>query len=324
MDTNPDVSVIMPVHNGQKYLKESISSVLDQDYENFELICIDDGSTDQSRDIIKSFNDKRIAYHYQRHCGSPSAARNAGIKRSMGTHLAFIDQDDLYEPYSLSERFEVFKENPKVVFVYSDCHVVDSEGRFSELSFTEMLNTSPRYGYCFKDLFIKNFIPIQGVMIKSELFRSVGCFCEELLGTDDYHMWLRISHDNYINYLDKCLASWRNHPYSLSKRIIKMDENIAACLESITKIFPDCEKLIGEDHLRKRMYQVCYDAAYGNLQSENWSVSRKWLKKCLKWQSSFHVFMKYFEASSLEYLQSMGLVWITEQYGKWRWSEGDA
>lgn len=113
----PLVSIILPVYNGQKYLSESIESVLNQTYKNFELIIIDDGSTDRSAEIIKSYESNKIHYIFSVNGGTASA-RNLGIRSANGSMLAFLDQDDLWIYSKLQKQVQELSNSigPKVVF----------------------------------------------------------------------------------------------------------------------------------------------------------------------------------------------------------------
>ena len=110
------ISVIMPVYNSRKYLKYAIDSVLNQTYKNWELLIINDGSTDNSENIILSYNDDRIKYYFQKNLGV-SAARNLAIKYMRGTHFCFLDSDDIFPPDSLQSRINIFHQNPDISFV---------------------------------------------------------------------------------------------------------------------------------------------------------------------------------------------------------------
>ena len=314
-----DVSIIMPVYNGEKFLRETISSVLGQTYRAFELLCIDDGSTDRSEEIIKSFEDTRIKYIYQPNSGSPSSGRNVGIGVSEGKYVAFIDQDDLYEPNSLNEKVSYFERRPETSFVYSNCRIIDEKTNIIANKLVEYTNKVPLSGHCFRELFMGIFIPIQGVMIRKDVFSRLGDFHEDLIGTDDYHMWLRICYYYPIRYIDKCLASWRCHPFNLSKDSKRMDENFAKCLESIIRIFPDCSRIIGRKRFRSRMHQVCFDAAYAKLGTADWRSARNWLGKSLLWGKKSKTLLQFLEALGLESLNDAGFENLISKYRKLRW-----
>lgn len=112
----PRVSAVIPVYNGEAYLREAMESVLAQDYRDLELIVIDDGSTDGSADIARSFGD-RVRYHYQPNAGL-SAAQNAGVAQARGAYIAYLDCDDLWVPHKTSRQVAVLDRDPQVDLVF--------------------------------------------------------------------------------------------------------------------------------------------------------------------------------------------------------------
>ncbi|WP_425390374.1 glycosyltransferase family 2 protein [Ekhidna sp.] len=119
------VSIIMPVYNGERYLSEAIRSVLDQTYTKWELLIINDGSDDRSKEVIMSFDDQRIKYFEQENKGV-SAARNVGLNYMQGEYLCFLDADDVFPPESLSVRMALFGNDPKLRYVDGGIIFTDS------------------------------------------------------------------------------------------------------------------------------------------------------------------------------------------------------
>ena len=118
------VSVILPVYNGEKYIKEAIDSVLTQTFDKFELIIINDGSTDSTKDIVLGYKDTRIKYFYQTNKGE-AASRNEGIRNSKFDLVTFIDADDIYEPNKLMKQYKILNENLDIDVVCIAGTVVD-------------------------------------------------------------------------------------------------------------------------------------------------------------------------------------------------------
>ncbi len=112
------ISVVLAVYNGEKYLHEAIASVISQSYGNLELIIVDDGSTDTSKDIIQAFNDERIRYFYQANQGQPRALNN-GISNAKGKYLTFIDADDLWDRDRLSVQYSYLQDHPDIDLLFS-------------------------------------------------------------------------------------------------------------------------------------------------------------------------------------------------------------
>ena len=107
--SNPLVTVLMPVYNGERYLTEAIESVLNQTFTDFEILVMDDGSTDNTKEVIKEFNDERIIYHYDSNSGGPARPRNKGISFAKGGVIAFLDSDDYWHPEKLQKQIEQTK-----------------------------------------------------------------------------------------------------------------------------------------------------------------------------------------------------------------------
>ena len=117
MKVGPLISIIMPAFNEEQFIQESINSVLNQTYDNWELLVIDDGSTDKTNHIVSNINHARISLHaMDKNCGV-STARNIGLERSHGHYITFLDADDILPPQSLKSRLDVFRSNPKASFV---------------------------------------------------------------------------------------------------------------------------------------------------------------------------------------------------------------
>src|SRR5437867_2556724 len=131
----PCVSVVIPVYNGERYLADAIQSVLDQTYENFEVIVVDDGSTDESAAVAKRFGEA-IRYVHQAN-GGVSKARNTGIAEARGVYLAFLDQDDLWLPDKLSVQVAYLDSHPEVGAVYCQCEVKGKGWLRSSLYYAE-------------------------------------------------------------------------------------------------------------------------------------------------------------------------------------------
>lgn len=189
------ISIITPVYNVEKFLNETIQSVLSQTYSNWELLLIDDGSTDNSAMICKQhvLKDNRIKYIYKTNSGQ-AAARNLGIRRAVGMYITFLDSDDLYVKDKLEQHFVDFKENPADFYYGAGYKLFENRtenkieaydwyyGEFSGLKF-------------FKILYHSSAVNINSVCLKKELFEKVGYFDEskELRGTEDWDMWMRIA-----------------------------------------------------------------------------------------------------------------------------------
>ncbi len=222
------VSIIMPVYNAEKYLALAINSVIDQSYKDWELIIVDDGSTDSSAEIIHKFlqEDIRIVYLFQKN-KKQAAARNTGIKHSKGQFVAFLDADDLWAPEKLQAQVEAIQNN-EVDLCFSGGVIVDEVGRFQNTYPTIFGEFSGEEIY--KRMYEFNPIPIMSVLVKKYVIDTVGFQDEssQIVGCEDFDYWLRISVINATFLgLDKNLFSYRTNPEGTSRGILQM--KIAEC-----------------------------------------------------------------------------------------------
>jgi glycosyltransferase involved in cell wall biosynthesis len=220
----PLVSVIIPCYNGEKFIAEAIESVINQTYENWELIIVDDGSTDNSKEIVKKYlSCKRIQYiKHEENQGIPFA-RNTGIKASKGQYIALLDQDDLWISDKLKIQIDIFNkdEDKKIGLIFSD-FLSMSDGiithgswpsrrvpkNIDSLSITEVARV----------LFVYNFIPTVTVLIRKHCFDNLGLLDDNFLGgTDDYEFFIRLTNNYQLKYVDYPLAIRRFHDNNFSK-----------------------------------------------------------------------------------------------------------
>ncbi|MCD6154734.1 MAG: glycosyltransferase [Candidatus Verstraetearchaeota archaeon] len=217
---NPKVSVIIPCYNGEKFIGEAIESVLNQTYQNFEIIIVDDGSTDGSKSVIKTFlKDPRIKLiEHERNKGIP-AARNTAIKASKGEFIAFLDQDDLWYPEKLEKSLDAFErggENLGVVF--SDVDIEEKDGSVTRRTCRKYDPAKlGREGFI-RALFWGNFIPTSSAIVRKTCFAQMGLLDEQLYGSDDRDFWLRIAGTFEFHHIPEALAKLRRHGANASLR----------------------------------------------------------------------------------------------------------
>jgi len=207
----PEVSVIIPTHNRAWVLKEAIDSVLAQDFKDFELIVIDDGSTDDTRQILDSYARDLIVLRQSNR--GVSAARNVGIEAAAGHLIAFLDSDDLWLPQKLSAQVNFFNSNPDAVINQTEeiwirngvrVNPKDRHHKFSGMIFERSL------ALC--------LVSPSAVMIKRALFDQIGRFDEDLPACEDYDLWLRISCRYPVHLIETPLIIKRGgHADQLSK-----------------------------------------------------------------------------------------------------------
>lgn len=213
------VSVIMPAYNAEKYIAESIRSVLAQTYSGWELIVVDDGSSDGTGGVAREFvaRDSRIKYIFQEN-GRLGKARNTGLKNARGELIAFLDSDDLWIETKLEAQMRAMGENDADV-VFSDCYIFHNENTADER--TRFGSFSGKFsGREILDLLMyQNRIPVLTVLLKRASLDRVGGFEEgkPYHGLEDYDLWLKLARAGFVFYgISDALARYRKHAAAMS------------------------------------------------------------------------------------------------------------
>jgi len=213
---NKLISVIIPTYNRAGIIVDAINTVLNQTYQHFEIIIIDDGSNDNTNEVIKNINDSRIRYVYQENSGRPSLARNSGIKIAKGEYIAFLDSDDLWHPQMLEKHINVMNENNDVGFStnWSSYRTFEGEELFKKNSYAKNKNEYIRYILLTPD---KAYAGTGTILVKKECFDKVGLFDEDLTYCEDWDMFCRIAMIYEFYNIEEVLTYVRVHDASLSK-----------------------------------------------------------------------------------------------------------
>ncbi len=224
----PKVSVIIPTYNRLPMLKEAVNSVLAQQFEDMELIVVDDGSTDGTAEEMKRYGG-RVKLIQQSQNRGVSAARNKGILHARGKYIAFLDSDDLWVKGKLKVQVSFLDENPHYPICYTDEVWIRRGKRVNP-----MLKHSKYSGWIFEKCLPLCIISPSSVMMKRTLFSRVGLFDEALPVCEDYDFWLRISARFPIFFINRKLIIKRGgHPDQLSQRSWGNDRCRVIALEKL-------------------------------------------------------------------------------------------
>lgn len=213
----PLVSVIIPTYNRCKELRVALDSVISQTYQNIEIIVVDDGSTDNTREVVSSYTD--VKYLVQNNNG-PSAARNTGIKNSHGELIAFLDSDDAWLPHKLEKQVRCFVERPELGIVGTGCFNCDENLANPTARSNLKLAKSDR-----EQILIWNYWPTPSLCIRRICFDTVGFFDEEMKFAEDWDMWIRIAQSFQSFTIKEPLILIRKHQQSLSGSAANRDYN---------------------------------------------------------------------------------------------------
>jgi len=222
--SSPTVSVVIPVYNGARYLAQAIQSVLDQTYKNFELIIVDDGSTDHTREVVCSFIEKEqlpIRYIFQNN-GGEALARNTGIAAAKGDYLAFIDADDMWMPNKLEQEVSLLEESKGIGLVFTSYRACIGEKVTDEVVSVDRQKLDGNL-LSFEELLKRSFIAPSAIVVRKEIMQQVGPFDSSFKMCTDYDMWLRISQITNIAYIDEPLMIYRIHPWQISTKDKKLN-----------------------------------------------------------------------------------------------------
>ncbi len=202
-ENNPTVSVVIPTYNREQLIARSVKSVLSQTYQNFEIIIVDDASTDNTKKVVNSLNDGRIKYVRHDKNKGEAAARNTGIKLARGEYIASHDSDDEWLPEKLEKQIKAFEDcSPEVGVVYTGFWK-EENGKKTYIPFSWV---NQKNGDIHEELLKGNFIGSPVAVIKKECFTGTGLFDERLRNLVDWEMWIRISKRYHFICIDEPLV----------------------------------------------------------------------------------------------------------------------
>jgi glycosyltransferase involved in cell wall biosynthesis len=223
------IAVIIPCYNAQKTIQTTLESVLQQTFGQFKIYVVNDGSTDDTSIVLSKFQEKyseKIDIITQRNQGQ-ARARNRGIQESSEEYIAFIDSDDLWHPEKLEKQFSFLKANNNIGMCYTQGLEIDEqENKIGTIP------VNPLYkGDCFQRLILSNNIVASSVMVRRSVLDRVGMFDTSLGACENWDLWLRISKEFLIDFLDVPLTYYRIHQNNMSQNSDKMYRNRKKVLE---------------------------------------------------------------------------------------------
>jgi len=241
----PKVTVMIPTYNYARFLGEAIQSVLDQTFQDFEIIVVDDGSTDNAKEVVEKFKDTRIRYIYQDHRGA-SAAQNVALHAARGEYITGIGADDIYLPQNLEIKVNLLDSRPEIDLVCSDVYGFDDKtgpivgslwhGPTAQYSgfdpvkaVSQPLKELLRYGCVFL---------VQASLIRSKVFDVVGYFDESLSASEDWDLVIRIVQRFRLEIIDLPLLKLRRHDANLSIDPVKSYLGAVAITDKLIRTIP--------------------------------------------------------------------------------------
>ena len=215
----PKISVIMPVYNGQQYIENTINSLIAQTCQDWELIVIDDGSTDATPQILGKFDDRRIFIVQQKNAGEASA-RNVGLDHATGRYISFLDADDLYLPTALEDLSSFLDLHPQYDVVYSDGEIFD--GQDNSLMTLSEIRSGIYNGNVLEKLVVSSSVvtvPVCTMTRRSTVLKHSIRFDPKLVIGPDWDFWIQLAVHGEFGYLNKLTCKYRIHNTNITRRV---------------------------------------------------------------------------------------------------------
>ena len=270
MAISPEISVIIPTHNRAWALARAVSSVLNQTFEDFELLVVDDGSTDQTQELLESFDDSRLRVIKEPSNGGVSRARNRGIGLARGEWIAFLDSDDEWLPHKLQAQREYLQGRPELRVVHGE-----------EIWIRRGVRVNPHKkhaksgGWIFAKCLPLCAISPSTVMIHREVFQQIGTFDPEMIVCEDYDLWLRMTQFFEVGLVTvPIINKYGGHSDQLSARYRAMDYFRVKAIKKVLQLG------IGEEDSRKAQEVLRVKRAIllnGYRKRGNWALYRELL-----------------------------------------------
>ncbi|MFB2882319.1 glycosyltransferase [Floridanema aerugineum] len=244
----PTISVIIPVYNGEKTIQQTIESVINQTFTDFEIIIINDGSKDSTLDIISTIQDPRIKVFSYANAGL-SASRNRGLSLASGEFISFLDADDCWTPDKLQAQLEALQANPEAAVAYSWTDYIDEYG--------QVLRSGTRIsvsGNVYEKLLVRNFLENgSNALIRRQALTEVGNFDESLTAAEDWDMYVRLASRYHFVVVRSPQILYRVSTSSMSTNVAKQE---AASLQVIERAFNQAPESL--QHLKKYALSTLY------------------------------------------------------------------
>ena len=216
---SPKVSVIIPCFNRERYIAQTVDSVLSQTWQNLELIVVDDGCSDGSRAILESFGSRlEILQHPGRVNRGQSAAINLGLQHASGEYVAVLDSDDLFAPHKIERQVQFLMANPYLGLVYANGHYIDQDGVILHEFYGNGHRETSDPNRVLLDCY---FLVPNNALVRRSAFERCGLFDEELRASQDHDMAIRLTEVVQVGYLPEHLFFYRRHLDSISYRNVK-------------------------------------------------------------------------------------------------------
>ncbi len=233
MEPLPKVSVVIPAYNAMNFLPQTLDSVLNQTFQDFEVLIIDDGSSDHIVTWAAEITHPNVKLISQPNQGQ-SAARNVGIRLSQSEYIAFLDADDLWQPTKLEKQVSAFIDNPQLGLVDTWVFLVDEQNNI-----LEHIEVYYNEGNVWLQMLELNLVMCgSSPVVRRQCFETVGYFNQNIKGPEDWHMWTRIAAHYPFKVICEPLVHYRQHPNSTTQNLDLMVSNTIKAIEDLFESVP--------------------------------------------------------------------------------------
>lgn len=267
----PTVSVVIPAYNAERFIRQTLDSALAQTYRDFEVVVVDDGSTDATAQIVESCGPP-VRCIWQENAG-PSAARNRGVREARGAFVAFLDADDLWLPEKLAEQMPLFDADARVGLVYCRFERMDECG--------EPLPTEPwpaPTGSVYYQMLERSYVPASCAVVRRACLERVGGFPEDMSWAEDWHLWIRVARHYEYGFADKVLVRHRETAGGLWSMGEKAHRGV---LEVLARTARETDDRQTKAICRRMTRRARRNHGIGLLREGQWAAGRKALGRAI-------------------------------------------
>ena len=280
MSLTPNVSVVIATYNRASFLAETLDSVMQQKFGEFEVIVVDDGSTDDTKEALRPYGD-RIQYIFQENRG-PSAARNIGVRRARAPWIAIQDSDDLCAPNHLQTLYDYARDHQDWGMIFANgAYLGGKEHNRETIIPSSKSSRLARDGVRLVDLFEKSIVRLQAALIAKRCYDAVGGHDETLRISMDLDLAFRIFMRYPVAYLDEVVFYYRKHEGNIGRnQELRLLENIGV-IEKLVEDFPQTKNRLGRGRVARRLAYRYYRLAKGRWKDGRRESAREALRQAV-------------------------------------------
>lgn len=277
----PLISIIIPVYNGEKTIQETIESVLQQTFKDFEILLINDGSHDSTLEVINNIKEERLRVFSYSNAGV-STSRNRGLDLAKGEFIAFLDADDLWTPDKLETQLKALQDNSQAAVAYSWSDWIDESGQFLRSGGHISVN-----GKVFEQLLVRDFIESgSNPLIRKQALDDVGEFDQSVTPAEDWDMWLRLAARYEFVAVPCVQILYRVSPLTASFNVWKMEAGSLRVIERAFAQAPESLQPLKKETLASRYKYLAFKATEGFPEPNKGLAAVRFLWQVVRYQPS--------------------------------------